>query len=923
AFSPSEKPGLPQGSSQENPIDLFIRDRLQQEGLKPAAVASREKIIRRLSFDLRGLPPSLEEIDAFLADDREEAYELLVDRFLAEKTYGERMAMEWMDLARYADSHGYQDDIERSMWPWRDWVIEAFNQNMPYDQFVSWQLAGDLLPDATYEQKLATGFNRNHKITQEVGVIDEEYRVTYVLDRVNTFSTAFLGLTVECAQCHDHKYDPITQKDYYSLFGFFNNVPEKGRVDYGVEVAQPALPLPEEKVAALRAYVQGMLEEQTQKVKNYQDNQWAKGFTHQGQETESTSAMGHIPSGLVAYYPLDYIDNNRINDVRNQRTEPVINQLIPVTGKHSGALEFMGTNYANLKNIKSLNFNRPFSLSFWIKSLDGGIRGTVLAALADEENSTFLVNITNDKTINVQWHNFRNETSFQILSKETLPADQWAHISLTYDGLNKKTGVKLYLDGKLLNPYLRKSDLRGGIPETSILLLGKGTGEKGLMAGQLDEVMLFNRVLRPTEISQLINYDPVLALESKKIKTQSDLKRLFFEQLTHEDGYYQALTERLREYKIREGRTEDIVLKPTMIMHDRDTARATFVLDRGQYDAPREQVEPGTPSAVMPFDPTSDKNRLGLARWLFDPENPLTARVAVNRYWQMIFGRGLVATPGDFGSQGSLPSHPALLDWLAVTFTESGWDVKQLIKTMVTSVTYQQDVQMSDRLKRVDPQNILLARGPQVRLPAEMVRDHALNASGLLSKKIGGPSVKPYQPQGLWLEVASGNQSLRKYIQDHGADLYRRSLYTFWKRTIPPPSMTIFDAPTREQCIVKRGATSTPMQALVLLNDPQFVEAARLVATRVLSMEAATSEDRITSAFRLATSRYPNAEELKILLNLLEEEIREFETNPTGAEQLLNIGEQSKDEKQDAIQLAAYTIVANAIFNLTESIMKG
>ena len=465
--------------------------------------------------------------------------------------------------------------------------------------------------------------------------------------------------------------------------------------------------------------------------------------------------------------------------------------------------------------------------------------------------------------------------------------------------------------------------MNGDLVKTSTLLLGKGNGDKGLMSGQLDEVMFFNRPLTVAEISQLILNDPIYTIRSKKSKSEPDQKRLFFQALHFEDPHYQDLTERLREYKIRQGRTEDIVLKPTMIMRDQDTARATFVLDRGQYDAPRERVDPGTPQAVLPFDPAADKNRLGLARWLFDPDNPLTARVAVNRYWQMIFGRGLVSTPGDFGSQGSLPSHPSLLDWLATTFEESGWDVKQLIKTMVTSHTYQQDVQINEHLRRIDPQNIWLARGPQVRLPAEMVRDHVLAASGLLSKKIGGPSVKPYQPQGLWLEVASGNQSLRKYIQDHGVDLYRRSLYTFWKRTIPPPSMTIFDAPTREQCIVKRGATSTPMQALVLLNDPQFVEGARMIANHILGGEATTHEERITHAFRLATSRYPEMEELDILLNLLEKQIKEFEKNPNRAEQLSLVGEQANNEKHDAIQLAAYTVVTNTIFNMAESTRKG
>ncbi len=928
AFSPPEKPDLPKVSDSKwlrNPIDNFILARLEQELIGPSAEASKEKLIRRLSFDLRGLPPSLKEIDAYLADDSPNAYEKIVDNFLSQKTFGERLAMEWLDLARYADSHGYQDDLERSMWPWRDWVIGAFNKNMAYDQFVLWQLAGDLLPDATYEQKLATAFNRNHKITQEVGVIDEEYRVTYVLDRVNTFSTAFMGLTAECAQCHDHKYDPITQKDYYGLFSFFNNVPEKGRVDYGVEVAKPSLALPEEKVEALRSYVRGLFKDQHKKLGQYADEQWTKGFNTNQLDLDSSlgTTTTPTPAGLVAWYPLDYIENDQLDEVIGGKSARTVNALIPVTGKFSGGLEFMGTNYANLDPIKSFDFFRPFSISFWIKSLDGGIRGPVLASPATEKNANFVFQVTNSKTISLHFNNFRNKTKLQLLSKETLPENKWVHMTLTHDGSRKSKGVRLYMDGHLMDMYVQGDNLKGVIAPTQHLYLGKSVGTKGLMAAQLDELMLFNRPLPEEEVNKLVSYNPLPALLGKKEKSELDLKRLFYHQLTHQNLDYQALTRRLVEYKIREGRTEDIVVKPTMIMADMDTVRTTFILERGQYDAPGDTVEAGTPGAVMAFNEDYSKNRLGLAKWLFDPQNPLTARVAVNRYWQMIFGRGIVATPGDFGSQGSLPSHPALLDWLAVAFQESGWDIKALLKTMVMSATYRQTVQSNDQLHQQDPENILLARGAHMRLSAEMVRDHALAVSDLLSQQVGGPSVKPYQPQGLWLEVASGNQSLRKYIQDHNHELYRRSLYTFWKRTIPPPSMTIFDAPSREQCIIRREATSTPMQALVLLNDPQFTEASRLLAARMLSEGGETIEDRIEFAFRLATSRAPNAAEIHLLDNLFQEERTYFDANPEAAEKLLKVGEYLVDSRLSAPNLAAYTVVANTILNMTETIMKG
>ncbi|MDH3649492.1 MAG: DUF1553 domain-containing protein, partial [Saprospiraceae bacterium] len=941
AFTVPIKVDLPKASAKwvQKSIDHFVVDRLQREGLKPAPEATREKLIRRLSFDLRGLPPSLEEIETYITDQSDDAYEKLVDRFLDDKGYGERMAMEWMDVSRYADSHGYQDDLERSMWPWRDWVIEAFNDNMPYDQFVTWQLAGDLFPEATYEQRLATGFNRNHKITQEVGVINEEYRVTYVLDRVNTFSNAFLGLTVECAQCHDHKFDPITQKEYYSLFGFFNNVPEKGRVEYGVEVAEPYLPLPEEKVTELRTYVRRLVENQQNTVEDYAKHALETKLNMEALSSSMEPSNNSLPPGLVGYYPLDFVEGQELREEVEGGAGVGKNDLILVPGKSSGGLEFMGTNYADLIPGRSFNFSKPFTISFWIKSLDGGIRGPILGGLSGKETNNFAIQVNNDKRFT--FHMGSGTQNIQFHSKETLPENRWVHIAITHDGSLKMRGIRMYMDGALLDRYEYGDNVRTKIPTTQGLLLGAKSpiqlmgsqpededqffrGQtKGLVAGQLDEIMFYNRPLQASEIQLIVAFNPLPSLLAAKYRDEHSNKRLFYHQLLHMDVNFQKQSRRFREYKIREGRLNDIVLKPTMVMADMDTVRPTFVLDRGQYDAPTHRVQAGTPKAVLAFKDSYPKNRQGLSTWLFDPENPLTARVAVNRYWQMIFGKGIVATPADFGSQGSLPSHPDLLDWLAVEFRDSGWDLKKLLKLMITSATYRQSVESSEQLQRIDPNNVLLSRGPQARLSAEMIRDHALSISGLLSPQIGGPSVKPYQPDGLWLQVASGNQSLRKYIQDHDQDLYRRSLYTFWKRTIPPPSMTIFDAPSREQCVVERRATSTPMQALVLLNDPQFTESARMLATRMLQQGGESPEDRLIFAFRLATSRAPQQEELRSLLDLLDKETSLFEDNPATAEKLITVGEFPVPKNINPSSLAAYSVVAMTIFNLTETILKG
>jgi len=939
SFIAPQKPDLPTVKKKAwptNAIDHFTLAQMESKGLKPSQEASKEKLIRRLSFDLRGLPPTLAEIDAFVADESDAAYDKVVDQFLAEEAFGERMAMEWLDIARYADSHGYQDDLERSMWPWRDWVIKSFNKNRPYDEFVTWQLAGDLQPGASYEQKLETGFNRNHKITQEVGVIDEEYRVTYVLDRVNTFSTAFLGLTVECAQCHDHKYDPISQKEYYSLFSFFNNVPEKGRVDYDVEVAAPYLPLPKEKVDTLKTYLENLYEEQKETLRTYVQEQATSSILTKNVVQEATNLS--LPKGLVSWYPLDYIENGQTPEVMKGGSATVKNDLISVPGRFSGGIELMGTNYAELEPTARFDFNRPFSLSFWVKSLDGGIKGRILSANDRNLNANFQVEATWQKVLNVIMINPANKTSLNVISKATIPENKWTHVMITHDGGRKAAGIKLYMDGKVLEDnYVLSDNLRGRMPVTDRLFLG-AQGDlatdtidyasvkarpKGFQAGQLDEILFFNRPLSSEEVKKMTAYDPIPILRGKSKKQERDIKRLLYDQLQHKDVAFQALTERLREYKIRKVRMDDIVVKPTMIMADMDSLRPTYILDRGQYDAKGEQVEAGTPAAILDYPSSARPNRAGLTEWLFDAQNPLTARVAVNRYWQLIFGKGIVATPEDFGSQGALPSHPALLDYLAVEFRESGWNLKQLIKSMVLSATYRQSVNTDARLEQLDPDNIFLARGPQLRLPAELIRDHALSISGLLSEKVGGPSVRPYQPAGLWLQVASGNQSLRKYIQDHEEDLYRRSLYTFWKRTLPPPSMTVFDAPSREQCTIQRRATSTPMQALVLLNDPQYTEASRLIATRMLQEGGETATDRIHFAFRLATSRHPKAEELALLNDLLEKEQADFETATTAAKQLTSIGEFPIAEGVDLAELAAYTVVANAILNLTETILKG
>ena len=629
AFVPPAKPELPaikDPSWVSNEIDYFILAQLDEIKLKPNEPAARSLLLKRAAFDLTGLPPTIEMQEAFLNDHSPEAYERVIDELLASPHYGEKMAVHWLDVARYADSHGYQDDGLRTMWPWRDWVIHAFNQNYPYDRFLTWQLAGDLLPDRNKETILATGFNRNHKITQEGGVIDEEYRIEYVTDRTNTFGKAFLGLTYECAKCHDHKYDPISQKDYYSTFYFFDKVPEKG------------------------------------------------------------------------------------------------------------------------------------------------LFGTIDASFADPPN----MKITDDDIANL----------------------------LTF--INKK----------------------------------------------------------------------------------------------------------------------DTAAVEVMIMKDSAGIRSTHILNRGNYDAKTDTVYANTPEAIFSYDTTQwGTNRLGLASWLLDEKNPLTSRVFVNRIWQEIFGSGIVKTSGDFGMQGDLPSHPELLDWLAVDFQENGWDVKRLVKQIMMSSTYRQSSVINKRKLQRDPENIYLSRAHRVRLGAEEVRDHVLASSGLLNPEIGGPSVKPYQPEGIWESSTSGRGLLQFYVQDHGPDLYRRGMYTFIKRTVPPPGMLIFDASNRDQCEVRRLNNNTPLQALVMLNDPTVLEGSRVLAERLLA-EQSTAEDQVDQAFRRIVCRPMQPDEKTLLLEYLNQEKQRLGKQQDAAARFIEAGEYPSTDGLDTVEVAALMQVIHTIYNMEEAITK-
>ncbi|MEL7529728.1 MAG: DUF1553 domain-containing protein [Bacteroidota bacterium] len=928
-LEPIEPPQVKQSDWPQNAIDHFVLENLERQNIPPSPAADKERILRRVTFDLTGLPPTLAEIDAFIADDSPEAYEKVVDRLLASDSYGERLAMEWMDVARYADSHGMHADGWRNSWPWRDWVIKSFNQNRGYDEFVTWQLAGDLMPNPTKEQILATAFHRNHPMTAEGGVVEEEFRLKYVFDRANTTATAFLGLTMECAQCHDHKFDPISQKEYYQMTAFFNNVKELGMTgddgNYG-----PLLLLPHEDTERRLAELNQEIAEREQRQKLT-----AQELKEKADFLEAINPKRlPLKKDLVADLDMDKIGKGRslfrgnAEIVDRKPYATYTGELETVPGKIGKALRF-DDDYEQVYLHEMGDFEswENFSASVWIKTEKEGEPQTIMGNAGEKNNFWRGWEFYLDSLSRPSLRLISNlpDNYFQLSGTQSIPKDQWQHLAFSYDGSGKAAGAKLYLNGKMLETEVEFDRLSRSIyPLTSATHLRSPrairvakayrsfTGEYGIYKGSMDELKLYEREISALEVKALYSE---AESETELIANRENALRHYLLQFS--DAYQSLAGELLALRQEREAIRD--TLPEIMVMEEMPTPRATFVLNRGNYDEPSERVEAGTPAAVQAFPEGLPNNRLGLAQWLTSKENPLTPRVTVNRYWQMIFGLGLVRTPDDFGNQGALPSHPALLDWLAMDFVESGWDVKHLLKTMLMSATYRQDSRTRQDLPIEDPNNEQLARGPRYRLAAEMIRDNALAASGLLNQKVGGPSVKPYQPKGLWIEKGSFSHILLNYKEDSGEDLYRRGMYTFIRRTSPPPSMSAFDAPDRSVCTIQREKTNTPLQALVLLNDPQYVEAARVMAERIQLAGLAERSDQIAMAFRLSTGRKAKEKELSVLRQQYETEAKRFAANPKDAEKLLSIGEAKRNESLKPSETAALAVVCSTILNMDDA----
>jgi hypothetical protein len=918
AFIPPQRPPLPEirnpKSPNRNGIDAFLFARLQNEGLSFSPEADRTTLLRRVTLDLTGLPPSPAEVEAFLKDESPNAYEKVVDRLLASPRFGERMAIDWLDAARYADSNGYQSDGERFMWRWRDWVLEAINSNMPFDQFTIEQLAGDLLPSATLEQKIATGFNRNHRGNGEGGIIPEEYAVEYVVDRIDTTMAVWQGLTIGCARCHDHKYDPFSQKEYYQLFSLFNNVPEWGRaIKYGN--SPPTIKAPtrqqQERLRRLRDRLKQAelaFDQLKPEVVAAQDH-WERTIR------ERSGIDWTITEGMLAHYPLD----GSLEETTGKH-KPALTRDGKSTfesGRLGKAAAFDGRSYIDAGDVANFGFYDKFSLSAWVQLTGKG--GGVIVARTNEtlRGDGYTLRIEKGK---VQLNLVKRwlDDALRVETEIGLQPGEWHHIAATYDGSRVARGVTLFIDGVPQRLKVVLDELNQSFDNPAPLRIGAGGGGEDRFHGLIDDVRIFSRCLSADEVqvlsvAQRVS-DIVRQPHEKRSPSQREKLRAAFLATAAPQQIRTAHQLRLKLHREQDECLES--LPTVMVMEELPKPRDAFVLIRGQYDKHGEKVKPAVPTNLTEKAPAAIKDRLAFARWLVSPDNPLTARVIVNRYWQHYLGTGLVKTAEDFGSQGEAPSHPELLDWLATEFVRTGWDIKAMQRLIVTSAAYRQSSKITPQLMQRDPANRLLARAPRLRLPAEVIRDQALFTSGLLVEHIGGPSVKPYQPAGLWEELAGVS-----YKPDRGEALYRRSLYTFWKRTVTPPSMATFDATAREACTVNRARTNTPLQALTLLNDVQFVEASRVLAERLMR-EGKTAEERLTLAFLRIAGRGPSSRELQVLGAGLERHRAHYRQHPEAAKKVLAVGAAPRNVSLDPVEVAAFAAVAGMILNLDEIVTR-
>ena len=922
------------------PLDRFVLARLDAEGIAPAQEADKRTLARRVALDLTGLPPDPGTLATYLADPSDEAYERLVDQLLASPHWGEHRARYWLDAARYGDTHGIHIDNYREMYAYRDWAIRAFNGNQPFDAFTVDQIAGDLLPEPSLEQLVATGFQRNNITTNEGGVVPEEYEAIYAKDRAETIGGVYLGLTVGCATCHDHKFDPIAQSEFYAMTAFFRNTTQYV-MDGNVSDPPPILVVPEPEDRDQWADLRLEASQLDQQIAARMDAvepvfvEWLTQGAHREVETPLEASAALLTLDLDdPEHPAVWLDGESL---------PVTVQpgaVIEEGPEGHPALMFSDESWAELPSL-SLESEEPFSIAMWIYQPDNNDGNFVVAGQEDHEDGGRGWSVTlSQRQLNFRLTGDRTgpagaATTARVgpINTKRMPTGEWTHIVLTHDGSGERGGLHVYRNGERVeeqgSEFFAKAE--GTLVADQPLYLGRGAGmNRGVLearyfgGGGVADVRVFNRVLTVEEAKVVSEWRALQTAMAKSPEalTADERTALRLRYLSIEDASYRRLVSRrmMVDAEWREVRRRGSV---THVMQENsDGVAEAHVLNRGMYDQPQERVVAGTPAALPPMGEALPRNRLGLAQWLIDDANPLTSRVTVNRFWQQLFGTGLVATSEDFGAQGETPSHPELLDYLATEFRDSGWDVKQFFRTLVTSSTYRQAALVTEEKLEVDPQNRLLSRGPHFRMDAEMVRDYALAASGLLVRTIGGPSVKPYQPDGVWSTVAMPQSTTRLYEQDAGDKLYRRSLYTFWKRSAPPASMDIFNAPTREHSVVRRERTNTPLQALVTMNDTQFVEASRHLAQRAMREAGQDFDRRLDYVTTRLLARDFAPPERAVAKRAYDRFLELYRAAPEDAEQLLDVGDSAFDAALPSSESAAWTMLASQVMNLDEVLNK-
>jgi len=909
-----------------NPIDSFILAGLDASGLQPSSEADRRTLARRVSLDLTGLPPTVEQVETFVADSSPEAYERLVDTLLDSKRYGEHRGRYWLDYARFGDTHGIHFDNYREMWSYRDWVIDAFNRNLPFDEFTIEQLAGDLLPTPTLDQMIATGFNRCNITTNEGGVIAEEYKVLYARDRTETTSLVWLAMTTGCAVCHDHKFDPISQQEFYQLSAFFNNTTQPV-MDGNVHNTPPVIVVPEFSERERFLQVQAEIATAQKHVDTIRGEEKQRYDGLASQISSDVIADAATGRGLL------------LHGILGEGAGPA--SLLMIEGKprlriaaaplkwaqgHAApaALELGPDSKLNIGNVAAqLEHDRSFSYGAWIQLSSNNTSGAIFAKMTDAGDYRGFDLWVENNRVGAHLIHAWPDNAVKVIAKNQLPTNQWQHVFITYDGSGTDEGLQIYINGvRQSDRTVSSKSLTGTIRSDVPLFLGSRNGGSVPNGARINDIRVYDALLAQSEIDGIINSSRIsylVAIPSSS-RTPPQSEELFAWWLNKESPVYGeavSLLARLNQ------EAADIRGRGTIahVMTERTEEAEAFVLARGEYDQRGDRVTPSVPLAFPAMPDDLPRNRMGLAKWLLSDDHPLTSRVTVNRFWQEVFGTGLVASSGDFGITGDMPSHPELLDWLAIDFRESGWDVKRLLRMMVTSAAYRQSAQTDDQKLAIDRDNRLLSRGPRFRLDAEMIRDYMLATSGLLSSKIGGPSVKPYQPEGVWEAVAMRGSNTRDYRTDQGENLYRRSIYTFWKRSAPPASMDIFNAPSREVCTIRRDRTNTPLQALATLNDPQAIEAARHLAASVIAASS-DQEVRIDQMTKRVLARALDDTEKKILLESLNALSAHFMANPAAASELIKVGDMPTPPELPVVEVAAFTMLANQLMNLDEALNK-